>query len=210
LPIVTFTNDGKVGIGTTSPINKLEVVGNGNFTGNLYLNADWAFIKSGEDLFLKEPDHSDFVYMSIYDDQYISFWGPSGKEILKISNNGIDVMYGDLNISDSINYYNPTRIGSTTIGTPTKSVLQDTWINTDYTNTNCTWTGSCGKPAGTYPSQSCGSPSYSYADQVIIGNQTEEVTVNNCNGLSGPDPCTSTIAFRATTHTYCKGWRTSS
>ena len=88
--IVTASN--RVGVGTYTPKNKLNVIGDINSTSNIYSGsgvfingslymsttgslsstlADWAWDPSGENLFLTEPEDSNKIYMGIYDDNFI-------------------------------------------------------------------------------------------------------------------------------------------
>ena len=49
---MVITNTGNVGIGTTAPVGELNVIGDGNFTGNLYVNENEVLTSESDPIFV--------------------------------------------------------------------------------------------------------------------------------------------------------------
>jgi len=203
-----ITSTGYVGIGTTTPQNALNVVGDINLSRNIYTGFGGGFGESEAHILQFNQGGS---YYSGYNFQVS---GESSGMFLNAK--GITMTEGALNITNSTHFSKLIRIGDTSYGTPTKAVILDSWVYTNASadsggTVNCVWSGACNAPtdglAPVFPSSSCGSPGNTYTDNYTVGYETEEVVYSLCGGITPQATCESTLHSVTARHYYCKGWR---
>lgn len=115
-------------------------------------------------------------------------------------------------------YSSTQRTGSTSVGTPTKNMYLEVWVNTEYIDFTCIWSGPpnnlCQSPSPYYLPANCGTFGSSFVDMQIVGVQNVRLSGSNaCESYSGTSgaECENPGGYRwrSITHTYCKGWATS-
>jgi hypothetical protein len=89
-----LTVDGSVGIGTTTPQNKLNVVGDGNFTGNIYSNGEQVLTTSDSAV------EVDPFWTGNYS-AYNSTWTTTDAEIWNVAGNGTLMFASDWNSTNT-------------------------------------------------------------------------------------------------------------
>ena len=97
---MTIRDDGNVGIGTTSPGQKLDVNGNIEVNNRIYdNNNDWSVGGSGENLEFREPEDSDKLWAYIQDDHGLHL---DGAPNLYLKGTIYDDDDGDVNIGENL------------------------------------------------------------------------------------------------------------